>query len=234
MIIAIDFDGTITYGDKPFPECGTIRPEAKDVMKKLKARGHKIIINTCRVFKSAENAKNYLIENDIPFDTFNENLPERIAEFNGFDCRKISADVYFDDRAYGCAPINWNDFYEYILKKESDYITRLLENNFIGVKWYDEYKTWEITSAFLDSHNDHIQVYIEQLEDNKFRVHDDSFISFESKLKNIPMFIGTSKFVESKHEIYTIAEEKNLANAVRDMLVLMVIASYRNIIMRGN
>jgi hypothetical protein len=31
------------------------------------------------------------------FDAYNENLPERIAEYGG-DCRKISADFYVDDK----------------------------------------------------------------------------------------------------------------------------------------
>ncbi len=29
--------------------------------------------------------------------SYNENLPERIAQYDG-DCRKISADYYFDDK----------------------------------------------------------------------------------------------------------------------------------------
>lgn len=29
--------------------------------------------------------------------SYNENLPERIAQYGG-DCRKISADYYFDDK----------------------------------------------------------------------------------------------------------------------------------------
>jgi len=32
------------------------------------------------------------------FDAVNENLPERIKAFGG-DCRKISCDIFYDDKA---------------------------------------------------------------------------------------------------------------------------------------
>jgi hypothetical protein len=37
------------------------------------------------------------LERGLVFDAYNENLPERIAEYGG-DCRKISADFYADDK----------------------------------------------------------------------------------------------------------------------------------------
>ena len=45
-----------------------------------------------------ESMKALCKEKGLKFDRVNENLPERIRAFKG-DCRKISADVYIDDRA---------------------------------------------------------------------------------------------------------------------------------------
>ena len=47
MVIAIDFDGTIT--DKNiFPEISELRPHVVEAIKNLQAHGHKCILWTCR------------------------------------------------------------------------------------------------------------------------------------------------------------------------------------------
>ena len=47
MIIAVDFDGTITYKNA-YPEVGEINPRAIEVLRKLQAQGHKLCLWTCR------------------------------------------------------------------------------------------------------------------------------------------------------------------------------------------
>ena len=46
MIIAVDFDGTLCMGT--YPEIGSPKPYAVEVMNKLKADGHYLILWTCR------------------------------------------------------------------------------------------------------------------------------------------------------------------------------------------
>ena len=96
MIIAVDIDGVITEQDC-FPEIGTIAPDCKEVMSRLHREGVAWILNTCRVDEYLMDAVNFCMEHGLPITAANRNLPERIAMYGG-DCRKISADVYIDDK----------------------------------------------------------------------------------------------------------------------------------------
>ena len=104
MIIAVDFDGTIV--ENKYPNIGREIPGAASALHHFKKFGHTIIINTCRAGEYLEQAKSYLIGHDIPFDFINENDPKRIAQYGG-DTRKISADVYIDDKNIFCRSIEW-------------------------------------------------------------------------------------------------------------------------------
>lgn len=106
MIIAVDFDGTIV--ENAYPEIGEPMPGAIICIRYLKGKGHTIIINTCRAGKYVEEAIRWLRKYDIPFDFINENDPARVAQY-GEDTRKISADVYIDDKNIFCHSINWFD-----------------------------------------------------------------------------------------------------------------------------
>jgi hypothetical protein len=96
VIIAIDFDGTITKNK--WPEVGQFRFLAKPVIKWLQKRGHELILFTCREGDYLYNAYFFLKSNGIEVTYYNENTKERIEEYGG-DCRKISADLYLDDKA---------------------------------------------------------------------------------------------------------------------------------------
>ncbi len=100
-IVAIDFDGVIV--DECWPEIGPLVPGAVWAVQAIDRAGNWIVINTCRSGRLADEAKAFLVRNDIPFDAFNENLDHRSQRFGG-DCRKISADVYIDDRNLGGFP----------------------------------------------------------------------------------------------------------------------------------
>ena len=54
-IVVIDFDGTIAVEDYPF--IGEIYPDADKVIARLRLKGHKVIINTCRAGQFEEEAK---------------------------------------------------------------------------------------------------------------------------------------------------------------------------------
>lgn len=115
ITLAVDFDNTLTDGDN-YPKLGELRPNAKYYMNKLYNEGFKIVINTCRSGRFADDARDFLIESGIKYHTFNENLPELIKMYKS-DCRKISADVYIDDRCLMGLPETWDEIYEIIHKK---------------------------------------------------------------------------------------------------------------------
>lgn len=102
MIIALDFDGTIVNGDN-YPEISSAQLLAKDVIQRWVADGVKIIINSCRTGRYEGMAVDFLEKEEIPFHYFNCNLPDSVVKYK-MDCRKISADLYIDDKNLGGLP----------------------------------------------------------------------------------------------------------------------------------
>ncbi len=121
MIIAIDFDGTIHTGQ--WPEIGAPAPYAIEVMKKLKADGHTLIIWTSRDGDRLIEAINWLLCHDIPFDRVNDNDPDKTALY-GSNSRKVYAHCYVDDKQVGGLP-TWPEIYEYITSQEEKYTRSL-------------------------------------------------------------------------------------------------------------
>lgn len=110
MIFAIDFDGTIVVS-KEYPVITGIVPIAKECMELIKAKGHKIIIWTCRSNQHLDAAIQFLTANNIPFDTINENIQENIDEWQNSP-RKVFADVYIDDRNFN--GVNWVEIMRFV------------------------------------------------------------------------------------------------------------------------
>lgn len=117
VIIAVDFDGTICTVD--YPEIGRERVGAKEFINKLYDEGYAIVINTCRSddgdYAAAQMARDFLKIRGIRYHSFNENLPHLI-QFYGCDTRKISADVYVDDKCLFQLP-TWEQKYNIIKAK---------------------------------------------------------------------------------------------------------------------
>lgn len=95
-VVAVDFDGTLCKSK--YPECG--EPILKNVqrVRELKRDGATIILWTCREGEALTKAVKWCEEHNVPIDYVNVNAPSRIARY-GSDCRKISADLYIDDKA---------------------------------------------------------------------------------------------------------------------------------------
>lgn len=94
--IAVDFDGTLC--ENKYPNIGSPIYRIINYIKQKQKEGCKIILNTCRSGELLDNALQWCDKYDLHFDAVNENLQERIEFFNG-DTRKISADLYIDDKA---------------------------------------------------------------------------------------------------------------------------------------
>ena len=108
MIIAIDFDGTITTKNE-YPKIGEIRPYCKETINALRKVGHFCYLWTCRQGKDLEAAKKFLNENGIELDAYNEG-PSTGSP-------KLVADVYIDDAAYpNNGKIDWLEVAKYFLK----------------------------------------------------------------------------------------------------------------------
>ena len=101
MIYAVDFDNTIATGS--YPEVGVAVPLALDKLREMTAKGHKILINTCRSGHSLELAVQWLIRHGIVLYEVNVN-PDQASWSTS---PKVFADVYIDDRAYGCPKIHF-------------------------------------------------------------------------------------------------------------------------------
>lgn len=95
MYIAIDFDGTCVTHD--YPRIGK-DIDAVNVLKKLVANGHKLILNTMRSGKELKEAINWFKENDIELYGANENPTQK----RWTNSPKVYAHLYIDDAALGC------------------------------------------------------------------------------------------------------------------------------------
>lgn len=100
--IAIDYDGTITEKDSSYPNAGTIRKDAKRVIKKLKEQGNILCLWTCRSWTDGtlQIAKEALEKEGLEFDFYNK------SPFST-GSPKIVADIYIDDRMLG-GTVNWD------------------------------------------------------------------------------------------------------------------------------
>ena len=111
MLIAIDFDGTVVKDDSP--NIGAPQDHVEEVLKKLVAAGHRLILWTCREDAPVGRGRQYLseaiqwfIDHDIELYGVNktpiESEPRGFIE--GRILRKVYADVYIDDRNLGGFP----------------------------------------------------------------------------------------------------------------------------------
>lgn len=98
MIIAIDFDGTLVNNNPITYNIVSPRLETIEMVKKLKAQGHTIILWTCRITHRLDEAIEYCKQYGLEFDYHNENCP--VAANHEFgDGRKIYAHLYLDNAA---------------------------------------------------------------------------------------------------------------------------------------
>lgn len=93
MIIAVDFDKCLSL-NADYPDIGQPNISLMSILNRLQLHGHTIVLWTCREGKELSEAVEWLDTNGFRPDYVNCNVP-----WLGFDCRKIAADWYIDDRA---------------------------------------------------------------------------------------------------------------------------------------
>ena len=96
MIIAVDFDGTLCMDC--FPEIGVQNMPLIRNLRKSQELGDKLILWTCRAGDKLQEAVEWCREHGLLFDAVNDNLPEMVEKW-GSNSRKITADIYIDDKA---------------------------------------------------------------------------------------------------------------------------------------
>lgn len=111
-IIAVDFDGTLC--SDCYPEIGLPNLPLIYLLKQLQVQGKKIILWTCRCEERLEEAVRWCEMFGLQFDAVNANVPETLERY-GMESRKISADVYIDDKA--CFPwMSRQEWERYLLR----------------------------------------------------------------------------------------------------------------------
>ena len=106
-IIAVDFDGTIV--EHAFPAIGKEMLFAFDTLKALQNKGHKLILWTFRDGDLLEEAVEYCKQKGIEFYAVNKSFPEEKHDLSV--SRKISADIFIDDRNVGGFP-GWSKIWQ--------------------------------------------------------------------------------------------------------------------------
>ena len=99
QIIAVDFDGTLCT-DR-FPDIGLPNLPLIYLLVQLRGQGRQVILWTCRCGERLREAVEWCRSFGLEFDAVNENVADTLEKY-GTESRKISADVYVDDKA--CFP----------------------------------------------------------------------------------------------------------------------------------
>lgn len=109
MIIAVDFDGTIVT--HAYPRIGKPVPFAIETLLKIQQEGHRLILWTVREGDLLAEAVEYCRARGLEFYAVNANYPEEQA--HTCSSRKISADLYIDDRSLGGIP-DWGVIWQMV------------------------------------------------------------------------------------------------------------------------
>lgn len=96
MILAVDFDGTLCMSD--YPNIGNPNMELIEALKRRQSCGDQLILWTCRAEHFLDEAVEWCKSHGLHFDAVNDNVPETV-ELWGHNSRKITADIYIDDRS---------------------------------------------------------------------------------------------------------------------------------------
>ena len=111
MTIAVDFDGTIVT--HAYPAIGKPIPFAIDTLKRLAQEGHQLILWSVREGQLLQDAIDYCKERGLEFYAANTNFPGEEGIHDGMTARKLTADLFIDDRNLGGIP-DWGIIYQMV------------------------------------------------------------------------------------------------------------------------
>lgn len=111
MIIAVDFDGTIV--EHRYPSIGKERPFAFATLKKLQQEQHLLVLWSVREGRLLDEAVEYCRSHGVEFFAVNSTHPQDEAPQDSRVGRKLSVDLYIDDRNVGGLP-DWGAIYQMI------------------------------------------------------------------------------------------------------------------------
>lgn len=111
MNIAVDFDGTIV--DHQYPKIGPERPFATETLRMLIQERHNLILWTVREGKLLDEAIEWCRKRGVEFYAINKNFPEENAGGGKQVARKLTVDLWIDDRNIGGLP-DWGTIYQMV------------------------------------------------------------------------------------------------------------------------
>lgn len=111
MTIAVDFDGTIVTHE--YPKIGKPIPFAIDTLLRLQEERHHIILWTAREGQLLQDAVDYCKKKGLEFYAVNSNYPEEAILTEAIKPRKLTADLFIDDRNLGGIP-DWGIIYQMV------------------------------------------------------------------------------------------------------------------------
>ncbi len=117
MIIAIDFDGTIV--EHTYPDIGKPIPFAIETLLQMQKDGHKLILWTVRRGRLLQDAIDYCAQRGLYFYAENENYRGENKELGEEVSRKLSVDMFIDDRNLGGLP-DWGTIYNAVKATAED------------------------------------------------------------------------------------------------------------------
>lgn len=103
VLVAVDFDGTITTEDTIINTNPQINPTAVKAILRMQELGATIILWTCRYDESLKEALRLSKAYGLHFDLINDGNGKRTKS------RKVNADLYIDDKAT-LGPIDWDAY----------------------------------------------------------------------------------------------------------------------------
>lgn len=101
-VAAIDFDGTVV--EHAYPFIGKTLPNAFETLKAMQENDWYLILWTCREGNELREAVEFCTKNGVHFDGVNSTPDYLPHSSDGIKSRKVVADVYVDDKAFGGFP----------------------------------------------------------------------------------------------------------------------------------
>lgn len=133
MTIAVDFDGTIV--EHRYPAIGKERPFAVATLRQLQSDmpDLRLILWTVREGELLEQAVAWCAERGLEFYAVNSNYPEELPSpsADNQSCRKVTADLYIDDRTLDGLP-EWREIYRKITGAASTEAGQSSSTSFFG------------------------------------------------------------------------------------------------------